>query len=269
MRSCRCNHFLRRWASGSAAAAAGVAPPEVRLLHWVDACVISHTLCPFAAEVRARPSALRVRVLPPTADAGALLDAARSEIALLVHAADEDAAAVGGGAGGIVETTLLAVDSAGEPGGFLHSFSSFLEAAVGVERLCDDLTRDTACELQLAVFHPRARAELMEHSKPLAAMLAAAEEERGGSGGAGSSAGADAGASAGASAEHLHGADPADLAIRAPLPTFHLLRTRDVVAKAGGAGAVPALGIPERNRRKLRALAQRDELRDFEQCLLP
>ena len=220
-----------RWYSVRYASAR--AQQQRSLEKWVDDCVIGHALCPFAADV-VRRNALRVCVSHcETQDA--LLDACRVEIVRIT-----------GTGGAPPETTMLGVGTADllAPPRFLGSFSSFLGAAVLVEALCDELTAGTACELQLAVFHPLARAALLEHSKPLAAMMAAAEEQggRGGDGGA-----------------------VADLAIRAPLPTFHFLRSADVQAAAATFAGTEE--IPARNRSRLHALARKKQLGSFEACL--
>ena len=195
-------------------------------MQWVERCVIGHALCPFAAEP-VRRGAVRTRVSACKTQS-ALLAECRAEISQLIDAAS---------AASSPETTLLGVGSGA--GGFLGSFSAFLGSAVEVEALCAELTAGTACELQLAIFHPLARVSLMEHSKPLAAMMAAVEDRQ--------------------------PASAAALAIRAPLPIFHFLRSSDVQAAAEAFVGVEC--IPATNRKRLFALAQREQLSNFVACL--
>ena len=165
------------------------------LVRWVDQCVIGLSLCPFASDVRSRPGAMRVAVVE-CATEQEVLHAARAEIANIALGGTLDSSGS--------ETALLGVKVSPETG-FLASFAEFLRVAVAVEALCAEATTATVDAavgdiaggaLQLAIFHPLARASLMEHSKPLAAMMAEMEPAP-------------------------STAAPEDLAIRSPLPVLH------------------------------------------------
>ena len=220
---------LRRFCTNSCA--------RHELERWIDQCVIGLNLCPFASDVRSRTGAMRT-VVVECASEQEVLQAARAEIAGI---------AIGGNfASTAPETTLLGIKDTSECG-FLVSFAGFLRISVAVEALCAEASTSaecsTDCALQLAIFHPLARATLMEHSKPLAAMMAEMESTQ-------------------------STPVPADLAIRAPMPVLHFLRTPDVTAAVEAfAPTAGAESIPQRNKRRIEALVRRGRLADFEQCL--
>mmetsp|Transcript_26002 Transcript_26002/g.35769 ORF Transcript_26002/g.35769 Transcript_26002/m.35769 type:complete len:84 (-) Transcript_26002:166-417(-) len=67
--------------------------------------------------------------------------------------------------------------------------------------------------------------------------------------------------------QELRTTKPEDLAIRAPLPIFHFLRSSDV---AYAVSTFPnSSQIPARNRARLRRMAEHGNLKPFELCLEP
>eukprot|EP00040_Diaphanoeca_grandis_P019135 m.100823 g.100823 ORF g.100823 m.100823 type:complete len:210 (+) comp27276_c3_seq1:325-954(+) len=188
-----------------------------KIERWIDSCVIGAKLCPFAKAVRVRPHAMRV-VLATDAQCKSpdlLMAACKSEIDIILKGPDPRP-----------ETTVFGVPDAT----LMREFAEFLDMSVLVEEVIADASEG---QLQLAIFHPKANAELMMYSKPVAAMMARDVDP--------------------SFVEAVD--DPANYAIRSPMPIFHLLRTADVVNAVTAYGPAKANDIPDRNRDRLRAMS--------------
>lgn len=174
------------------------------LEQWADNCVIGMRLCPFAAPVRTRNT---FRIVTCHAEClNELQDTISSELDKILDPSLD------------IETTLIGVDASS---GYLDDFGDFLDAASKVESVIGSQTDG----IQLAIFHPRSVASLLEHSKPLASMLAKNEDFSN------------------------RDINPSDMPTRAPLPAFHLLRTEDIVDVVES--YPKAQLIPERNAMRL------------------
>ena len=190
--------------------------------------VVGMALCPFTKPLRQRPSSLRMTLTAATTTEE-LSDAIDNELMLL-----------SAGLGHVSpppptpETTLLVVaqpnacsyeaavavaaaggDASPSPP-FLHDFAAFLRMAwVAEDRIA---AAGLADDIQIACFHPRAVYNLYAEGP------------------------AD-------TAE-----DPAQFAIRSPLPTIHFLRARDIAAAVESNPS--AANIPDVNKRRLREMGE-------------